>query len=104
MADLCSSVELSQRRVHLPGLYESYIPQGVCDHSRSTSQYLLSYQPVGDLAGRPSVIVVMTKAQNGGILRLIQLMVDEETPFTGNVRDITMSRGYMFTVDDTYDE
>ena len=97
-------LSLRQRRTVIPGLYEEYIPQGVCGTKFGFSKkFFISYQPVGPYAGRAAIIVTMDKANDGAPLKITRLLRADGRPFTGNARDITTSNHHLFTSDDTYD-
>ena len=51
----------------------------------------------------PAVVAVMDGTTDGPVLKIVQLMLDPSTPFTGSAQDITISDSMLFTVDDTYD-
>ena len=51
----------------------------------------------------PAVVAVMDGTTDGPLLKIVQLMLDSSTPFTGSAQDITASDSTLFTVDDTYD-
>ena len=97
-------LSLRQRRTVIPGLYEEYIPQGVCGtNGGHSNKFFISYQPVGPYAGRAAIIVAMDKVNDGAPLKITRLLHADGRPFTGNARDITTSNHYLFTSDDTYD-
>ena len=100
-------------RAVIPGLFESYIPRGVSAIRTDTTSYLLSMQPTGPNSGRPSILVRMQMAQQGGVLRIFQLYDTDGKPFTGSVSDVAITGYdghsdnmpfYVWTCDDTQDE
>lgn len=110
--DCCLCVFLClQNRAIVPGLFESYYPRGLS--VLDDDSYLMTFHPVGDNAGRPSLIVRMEKKKNGKIMRIYQLYEEDgTTPFTGTVKDVTVSGRdtvtpnlpyFVWTCDDTYD-
>lgn len=77
-------------RAVVPGLFEAYIPGGVA--ALDDTSYLITMEPVNANAGKPSLIVRMEKVKNGPVLRIFELFeADGTTPFTGTVRDVTVS-------------
>lgn len=90
-------------RATIPGLFQSYIPKGIAIFDEET--FIISLQPVGDLAGRPSVIARLEKEAKGRLMRVYTLWEkDGVTPHTGAVGDVTVSMSHVYTCDDTYNE
>jgi len=76
-------------RAIIPGLFESYIPHGIS--VLDGSSYLISMQPVGNNYGKPSILVRMRKEKEGEVMRIFQLYEEDGSPFTGSVRDVTVT-------------
>lgn len=91
-----------QPRGLIPGLYEAYIPQALIMTESDT--LAISMQPVGPNRGKPSIIVDVSRANGGGIIRIYQIYNKDRTPYTGTVKGLAMAADNLWTSDDAYDE
>lgn len=115
------------QRTLIPGLFESYVPRGIQDLQDYGETFLLTYEPVGQLIERPSIIVRMERRNGGSIMRIYQIyarveaveddLIDElVVPWHGTVRDLVLTQhaesnwfaralnipAYIWTGDDTF--
>ena len=85
----------------IPGLYEAFIPRGIAIFD--SGSVLIPMHPVGPNAGKPSMVVQVSRRPGAGIIRMYQIYTGDGTPFTGNVKGLTISPQHVWTTDDTYD-
>jgi len=81
----------------IPGLFEWYTPAGIAFWNADTS--VIPLYAAGDLAGKPSLLVFMPRS--GGIRKILELYVDDDTPFAGSVGGVAVTPDYLWTVDDS---
>ena len=91
----------AQSRGLIPGLFEAFIPRGIT--IVDTDSILISMHPVGPNAGKPSMVVQVSRKTGAGIIRIYQIYNSDRTPFTGNVKGLTMTAAHVWTTDDAYD-
>ena len=83
------------------GLYEWYRPGGVGFYGQDF--VMVCYQGLEDKVGSPSVLAFYPRTSRQ-IYKLVELWIDESTPFTGTCGGVALARDVLYVTDDTDQE